>query len=116
MSPGEQPETGTRHDHAIVPRSINPAVRPGLLRHSGYETVSSRKGYLFDGITGDCMKHTNAVRALKLLGKGPYEIVGGERLGVGRTGVGGKALHSGGYGRSGPLRIVTRPSRTAGIG
>ena len=79
----------TRHlataypDHAIVLRSINPDFQPGLARaltHNGYETISSRKVYLFDGLTGDCMKRGNLLQDMKLLRKGSYEIIEDDRF------------------------------------
>lgn len=70
-------------DHAIVLRSINPAFQPGLLRtlrNCGYETISSRKAYLFNGIAEDCAKHGNVIHDLRLLRKGPYEVVEGDEF------------------------------------
>ncbi len=73
----------TYPDHAIVFRSVNRIVCDDLFRalvRVGYSMIAARKVYILDGADGGCMSRNDVKTDLKLLGKGPHEVVDGEAL------------------------------------
>ncbi len=73
----------THPDHAIVFRSVNRIACEDLFRALlgvGYQMISARKVYILDGADGGCMNRSNVKTDLKLLDKGPHEVVDSEAL------------------------------------
>jgi len=67
----------TYPDHAVVCRSVNKTFTEGLfgrLRRNGYDMIPARRVYLMDG-TSNLRRHRNVAHDLKLLDKGPYQVV-----------------------------------------